>query len=118
MAEAVRDLDSDDAVYLVEDLEPEDQRAVLDALDPVDRSAIEQSLAFPEYSAGRMMQRELVKAPPFWTVGQMIDYMRAAEDLPERFYDVIVVDARHAPGRQGAAGSRSWGHAARSRWNR
>ena len=43
------------------------------------------------------MQRELVKAPPFWTVGQMIDYMRAADDLPERFYDIVVVDARARP---------------------
>ena len=97
VAEAVRDLDSDDAVYLVEDLAPDEQREILDALDPADRSAIEQSLTFPENSAGRLMQRELVKAPPFWTVGQMIDYMRAADDLPERFYDIIVVDARARP---------------------
>ena len=97
VAEAVRDLDSDDAVYLVEDLAPAEQREILDALDPADRSAIEQSLTFPENSAGRLMQRELVKAPPFWTVGQMIDYMRAADDLPERFYDIVVVDARARP---------------------
>ena len=97
VAEAVRDLDSDDAVYLVEDLGPEEQKEVLAALDPADRSVIEQSLTYPEYSAGRMMQRELVKAPPFWTVGQMIDFMRAATDLPERFYDVIVVDASAKP---------------------
>ena len=97
VAEAVRDLDSDDAVYLVEDLEPEEQQEVLAALDDADRSVIEQSLTYPEESAGRLMQRELVKAPPFWTVGQMIDYMRAAEDLPERFYEVIVVDARARP---------------------
>ena len=43
------------------------------------------------------MQRELVKAPPFWTVGQMIDYMRAAEDLPDPFYDVIIVDPAMKP---------------------
>ncbi len=97
VAEAVRDLDSDDAVYLVEDLEPANQRMVLDALDPADRSVIEQSLTYPEDTAGRLMQRELVKAPPFWTVGQMIDYMRAADDLPKRFYEVIVVDARARP---------------------
>lgn len=97
VAEALRDLDSDDAVYLVEDLSPEDQREVLAALDPADRSVIEQSLTYPEESAGRLMQRELVKAPPFWTVGQMIDYMRASADLPEKFYDVIVVDARARP---------------------
>ena len=97
VAEAVAELDSDDAVYLVEDLDAAEQKEVLDALEPADRIAIAQSLTYPEYSAGRLMQRELVKAPPFWTVGQMIDYMRAAEDLPDKFYDVIIVDATAKP---------------------
>ena len=97
VAEAVRDLDSDDAVYLVEDLDEADKREVLAALEPAERQVIEQSLTYPEDSAGRLMQREMVKAPPFWTVGQMIDYMRAAVDLPEKFYDVIVVDASAKP---------------------
>ena len=97
VAEAVAELDSDDAVYLVEDLDAAEQKEVLDALEPADRIAIAQSLTYPEYSAGRLMQRELVKAPPFWTVGQMIDYMRAADDLPDKFYDVIIVDATAKP---------------------
>jgi len=97
VAEAARDLDTDDVVYLVGDLEEDEQKAILAALDPTERQAIAQSLTFPEYSAGRLMQRELVKAPPFWTVGQMIDYMRAAKDLPEQFYEVVVVDAMARP---------------------
>lgn len=97
VAEAARELETDDVVYLVEDLEEEERREVLSALDPAERLAVAQSLTYPEYSAGRLMQRELVKAPPFWTVGQMIDWMRAAEDLPERFYDVIVVDPSMKP---------------------
>lgn len=97
LAEAAQELDSDDLVYLVEDLEDEAKARVLDALDDDDRVIVEQSLTYPEESAGRMMQRELVKAPPFWTVGQMIDYMRAAEDLPDPFYDVIIVDPAMKP---------------------
>ena len=97
VAEAVRELDTDDVVYLVEDLEAEEQREVLDALEPAERAAVAQSLTYPEDSAGRLMQRELVKAPPFWTVGQMIDYMRASDDLPEQFYDVLIVDAMAKP---------------------
>src|SRR5690606_12703237 len=93
VAEAVRELDHDDVVYLVEDLEEHEQREVLAALDPADRVAVAQSLTYPENSAGRLMQRDFVKAPPYWTVGHMIDWMRAAEDLPDEFYDVIVVDA-------------------------
>ena len=97
VAEAARELETDDVVYLVEDLDEAEQREVLDALDPSDRVAVAESLTFPEDSAGRLMQRELIKAPPFWTVGQMIDFMRASDDLPEQFYEVIIVDALAKP---------------------
>ena len=97
VAEAARELETDDVVYLVEDLEEDERRQVLNALDPAERLAVAQSLTYPDDTAGRMMQRELVKAPPFWTVGQMIDWMRSAADLPEQFYDVIVVDPGMKP---------------------
>jgi magnesium transporter len=97
LAEAIRDLESDDAVYLLEDLGEDAQRRVLDALEPADRAAVTKSLAYPEYSAGRLMQSEFVKAAPFWTVGQMIDFLRASDDLPEEFYDIFVVDPTARP---------------------
>ncbi|GAA0291129.1 magnesium transporter [Rhodovulum strictum] len=93
LAEAVRDLDSDDVVDLIEDLEPPQQEAILDALEDADRVAVEQALGYPEYSAGRLMQREVVRAPEHWTVGETIDHMRAnKKTLPDQFYHVIVVD--------------------------
>lgn len=97
LAEAVRDLDSDDVVDLVEDLDETQQEAILEVLDDADRVAVEQSLSYPEFSAGRLMQRETVMAPEHWTVGDAIDYMRDAEDLPEQFYHVILVDPRMHP---------------------
>ncbi len=100
LAEAVRELDSDDVVDLVEDLEPEQQGAILDALDEADRVAVEQALTYPEYTAGRLMQREMVMAPEHWTVGEAIDHMRADEGLPEQFYHVMLVDPRmHVTGK-------------------
>ncbi|MCG7623062.1 magnesium transporter [Epibacterium sp. Ofav1-8] len=97
LADAVRDLDSDDVVDLLEDLEEPQQVAILGALEDSDRVAIEQSLAYPENSAGRLMQREVVTAPEHWTVGQAIDHMREAEELPEQFYHVVIVDPRMHP---------------------
>ncbi|MEM8849524.1 MAG: magnesium transporter [Pseudomonadota bacterium] len=95
VAEAVRDLETDDVVDLVENLDDTDQAdAILDALDDADRVAVEQALTYPEFSAGRLMQREVVMAPSFWTVGQAIDHMRAHDDLPEQFYHVILTDPR------------------------
>lgn len=97
LAEAVRELDSDDVVDLVEDLDESQQTAILDALPDADRVAVQQALSYPEYSAGRLMQREVVMAPEHWTVGQAIDHLRNSEHLPEQFYHVVLVDPRLHP---------------------
>ena len=99
LTRAVRDMDSDDVVDLVEDMEDDQQAAILDALEDTDRAAVENSLSYPEYSAGRLMQREFVMAPEFWTVGEAIDHLRNTpeEELPDQFYHIVVVDPRLHP---------------------
>ena len=104
IVQAVAELDSDDAVELFMDLDAADQEEILEAVAPEDRAYIFEALSFPEDSAGRLMQRELVWIPHGWNVGQTIDYMRASADeddattaLPEVFYDIYVVDATHRP---------------------
>jgi magnesium transporter len=89
--------DTDDAVQLLEDLEPEDQRAILAEMEPEDRAAIESALAYPEETAGRLMQREFVAVPEHMTVGDLIDYLREHDELPTEFWEVFVVDALHKP---------------------
>lgn len=95
--EAVREMDSDDVVDLIEDMEAPEQQAILAALDESDRAAVERSLTWPEYSAGRLMQSEVVTAPEHWTVGETIDFLRAEEWLPDQFYHVVLVDPRRHP---------------------
>ncbi len=97
LAEAVRELESDDVVDLIEDLDAPQQEAILGVLDEPDRAAVAQSLRYPEYSAGRLMQREVVSGPEHWSVGEAIDYLRASDDLPEEFYHIILVNPRHEP---------------------
>ncbi|MEM6277359.1 MAG: magnesium transporter [Pseudomonadota bacterium] len=97
LQEAVRDLESDDVVDILEDLEEPQQEAILGALEDADRVAVEQSLSYPEDSAGRLMQREVVMGPEHWTVGEAIDFLRASDDLPEQFYHMILVDPRLRP---------------------
>ncbi|MCK0149124.1 magnesium transporter [Marivita sp. S6314] len=97
LADAVRELDSDDVVDLLEDLDEPQQEAILDVLEDSDRVAVEQSLTFPEYSAGRLMQREVVMAPEHWNVGEAIDYIRNIENLPDQFYHVTLVDPKLHP---------------------
>ena len=91
------ELDTDDAVAMIEDMDDADQQAVLDALDPEDRAAIESALSYPEESAGRLMQRDLVAVPEHMTVGQVIDYLRDHGDLTTDFWEIYVVDAMHRP---------------------
>jgi magnesium transporter len=95
IAKAIAALDSDDALNLISTLEETKQRRVLHAISFALRSMLEEGLAFPEESAGRLMQREFVAVPAFWIVGEVIDFLRESDDLPDDFYDVFVVDPRH-----------------------
>jgi magnesium transporter len=92
VAEGVRELDSDDAVTILESMDEEDQAEVLEKLPAIERVALQRSLDYPEDSAGRLMQDEFIAVPPFWTVGQTIDHMRETPDLPETFYEIFVID--------------------------
>jgi magnesium transporter len=92
VAEGVRELDLDDAVYILEDLDEADKAEILERLPAMERVALQRSLEYPEGSAGRRMQTELIAVPPFWTVGQTIDFMRETEDLPDTFYEIFVID--------------------------
>ena len=97
LAEAVRDLESDDVVDIVEDLEEEQKETILEALDEGDRVAVQSLLSYPEQSAGRLMQREVVMAPEHWSVGMAIDFLRNDANLPEQFYHIVLVDPRLHP---------------------
>jgi len=92
IAQAVQDLDSDDAVYILEDLDAEDQNEILAQLPFTERIRLRRSLSYPEETAGRRMQTEFVAVPPFWTIGQTIDYMREEQNLPDHFSQIFVID--------------------------
>jgi magnesium transporter len=95
IARGVAGLDNDDAVFLLEDLEQVDRDEVLAELPTFERLSLKRSLDFPEDSAGRRMQTDFIAIPPFWTVGQTIDYLRSESDLPDEFYQIYVVDAAY-----------------------
>ena len=95
LARSIARLESDDALTLISTLSEARQRQVLQAIPAALRGLLEEGLKFPEDSAGRLMQRDFVAVPTFWTVGEVIDYMREADDLPHDFTDLFVVDPRH-----------------------
>ena len=95
LAKAITELETDDAAYLLEDLDEAQKQEILAQLPAGERAALERNLEYPEETAGRLMQTDFVAVPPFWTVGQVIDHMREADDLPETFSDIYVVDPTH-----------------------
>ncbi|MFM7622342.1 MAG: magnesium transporter, partial [Alphaproteobacteria bacterium] len=97
LTEAFRQMDTDDAVQIIEAFRPEDKEQLLSALPSKERVILEESLVYPEESAGRLMQRDCVTAPEHWDVGQMIDYVRSQRNLPDDFYDIFIVDAKNRP---------------------
>ena len=97
IAAAVEQLETDDAVYVLENVPEEQREAVLAEIPAPDRAAVLEGLTYPEESAGRLMQRDLVAVPAYWTVGQVIDYLREKPELPDEFYEIYIVDPRHRP---------------------
>lgn len=98
IAVALKQLETDDSVDILEDLPETDQREVLDAFDDAaERRAIEEALTYPEDSAGRLMQRQHIAVPEYWSVGRTIDYLRDNQTLTSEFWEIFVVDPRYRP---------------------
>ena len=97
VARAITKMESDDAVHVLEDMDEEEQRKIINALPVEERIVVEEGLSYPEDSAGRLQQRNLVSVPGMWSIGKVIDYFRTDQDLPDEFYEVFVVDPLHHP---------------------
>ena len=92
IASAIKKLDTDDALYLIEDLEEAEQQEILSKVTKEDRAALTRALDYAEYTAGRLMQTEFVAVPAYWTVGQTIDHLHSERQLPDDFVEIYVVD--------------------------
>ena len=94
---SISEMETDDAINLIESLEPAAQKKILDQVNPTEREILQESLNYPEDTAGRRMQKEFVSMPGFWTVGQAIDHLREQVDLPDEFYELFIVDPSNKP---------------------
>jgi magnesium transporter len=93
IASAIKKLDTDDALYLIEDMERHEQVEILSKVSKGDRVALSRALDYPDHTAGRLMQTEFVAVPDQWSVGNVIDHIRSAKDVPESFVEIYVVDS-------------------------
>ena len=93
IAKALPELNTDDEVEILENLQEDQRDTIIKKLPKADRILVEEAFTYPENSAGRLMQREFLSFPEFWTVGQTIDHMRNKElDEDENFYSIFIID--------------------------
>ena len=97
VARAIAELDTDEGVHLLEEMDDTRREQVLSNVPAPDRAAVLEGLSFPEDSAGRLMQRDLIAVPANWSVGQVIDHCRETQNLPDEFYKIFVINPRHRP---------------------
>ena len=97
ITKVLKTLETDNIVHLIEDITPRVQQELIDALPGRVKTAVKYALEYQASSAGRLMQREIVTVPEHFNVGNAIDLMRSKEDLPNDFYEIIVVDPKFRP---------------------
>jgi len=92
---AVEDLDIDDLADLVEDLPEAVIDEVLKSMDRENRERLEQVLSYPEDSAGRLMNPDVVTVRTDTTVDVVLRYLRLRGELPDHTDHLYVVSRRH-----------------------
>jgi len=92
---AVEDLDIDDLADLVEDLPDTVIDEVLKSMDRENRERLEQVLSYPEDSAGRLMNPDVVTVRAETTVDVVLRYLRLRGELPDHTDHIYVVSRRH-----------------------
>ena len=92
---AVEDLDIDDLADLVEDLPDTVIDEVLKSMDRENRERLEQALSYPEDSAGRLMNPDVITVRADVTVDVVLRYLRLRGELPDHTDHLFVVSRRH-----------------------
>lgn len=82
----------DDLADLVIDLPEAITRQVLRSLDREDREELREVLAYPEDSAGGLMDTDTMSVRPDVSVEVVLRYLRAHDELPDRTDLLFVVD--------------------------
>ncbi len=92
LAAVARDMDLDDAVDVLQDLPGEKIEDVLDAMDAQNRARLESVLAYPEDTAGGLMNTDVLTVRPDVSLEVVTRYLRRRGDIPEKTNRLMVVD--------------------------
>jgi magnesium transporter len=92
VAAATEQMDTDDAVDLLQDLPDDRIEEVLQAMDELRRLRLTQILSYPEDTAGGLMNTDTLTVRLDLRLATVLRYLRRHEKLPEKTEALIVVD--------------------------
>jgi magnesium transporter len=90
-------LESDDAISILEDLDSDLQKIILESIGNSKRRQFQKRLLYPEDSAGRLMQEEVLALPKHWDIKKTLEHIAQDQDLPTNFYELYVMDDSNRP---------------------
>ena len=90
-------LESDDALSLLASLESNQKDLVLSAMSETQRKRFIEGLSYPESSAGRLMQKEILTFSQDWTIQGSLDYISGLDHVSNTWYEAFVVDTDNHP---------------------
>ena len=92
VVEAVSNLDSNDLAEMVDTLPDDVSDAIRQSLDYKGLQGLEATLAFPEDSAGRVMETEAVAIRSDITLETVLRFLRSRESIPAHTSGLMVID--------------------------
>ena len=89
---ATEGMDTDDIAYILRGIPTSLYKAVLEKMDAQDRHRVEQAFAYPEDTAGSIMNTDTITLRPDVSVDVVLRYLRIKGELPEGTDTLYVVD--------------------------
>lgn len=90
-------LDIEDIVAIVKDLDRKSIENILNYLPNATQKLVEELLSYPEESAGRLIHKNMVIAPYYWTINQLMEFLRNYKKIPETFYQIFIINSKLEP---------------------
>ncbi|MDF0607407.1 magnesium transporter [Wolbachia endosymbiont of Onchocerca gibsoni] len=90
-------LNVEDIVTIVKDLDRKSIRNILNYLPSTTRKPVEELLSYPEESAGRLIHKNMVIAPYYWTINELIEFLRNYKKIPEKFHQIFIINSKLEP---------------------
>ncbi len=97
IAHIANELNSDEVVEILEHMDSVEQENILNQLSPDLKYKVSSSLSYPEDSAGRIMSRDFVSMPDWWSVKEAKEYLLKEKELPDDFYNIFLTDEKFHP---------------------